>query len=101
METTNQPEMEMSPEQLEEQKEKMLEFYKTSMPYLKAQLEYEQMLLSIDETRFKRSSIQYQFAMMMNPQQQEEEVDEERGSDFDIDKESNIADQRKRKLKRG
>ena len=101
METTNQPEMEMSPEQLEEQKEKMLEFYKTSMPYLKAQLEYEQMLLSIDETRFKRSSIQYQFAMMMNPQQQEEEVDEERGSDFDIDKESNTADQGKRKLKRG
>lgn len=100
METTNQqPEMEMTPEQLEEQKEKMLEFYRNSMPYLKAQLEYEQMLLSIDETRFKRSSIQYQFAMMMNPQQ--EEVDEERGSDFDIDKESDTADQGKRKLKRG
>ena len=77
METTNQPEMEMTPEQLEEQKEKMLEFYRNSMPYLKAQLEYEQMLLSIDETRFKRSSIQYQFAMMMNPQQQEEDEQEE------------------------
>ncbi len=33
MEKTKQPEMEMTPEQLEEQKEKMLEFYKTSMPY--------------------------------------------------------------------
>jgi hypothetical protein len=78
METTNQqPEMEMTPEQLEEQKEKMLEFYRNSMPYLKAQLEYEQMLLNIDETRFKRSSIQYQFAMMMNPQQQEEDEQEE------------------------
>jgi len=37
---------------------------------------------------------------MMNPPQ-EEEADEERGSDFDIDKESNTADQGKRKLKRG
>lgn len=73
METTNQPEMEMTPEQLEEQKEKMLEFYKTSMPYLKAQLDYEKMLLEIDETRFKRSSIQYQFAMMMNPPQEEDQ----------------------------
>lgn len=99
METLNQqPEMEMTAEQLEEQKEKMLEFYKSSMPYLNAQLEYEKMLLQIDETRFKRSSIQYQFAMMMNPQNQEE--NEESGSDFDIDK-SNTSDQSKRKLKRG
>jgi hypothetical protein len=37
--------------------------------------------------------------MMMAPQQ--EEADEERGSDFDIDKESSTADQGKRKLKRG
>lgn len=77
MEKTNQTEMEMTPEQLEEQKEKMLEFYKTSMPYLRAQLDYEKLLLEIDETRFKRSSIQYQFAMMMNPQQQDEDEQEE------------------------
>jgi hypothetical protein len=77
METNQQPEMEMTPEQLEAQKEKMLEFYRESMPYLKAQLDYEKMLLEIDETRFKRSSIQYQFAMMMNPPQQEEDDQEE------------------------
>lgn len=100
METINQqPEMQLTPEQLEEQKEKMLEFYQTSMPYLRAQLDYEEMLLKIDEARFKRSSIQYQYAMMMAPQQ--EEADEERGSDFDVDKESNTVDQGKRKLKRG
>jgi hypothetical protein len=34
------------------------------------------MLLEIDETRFKRSSIQYQFAMMMNPQNSEEDLEE-------------------------
>jgi len=92
METTNQqPEMEMTPEQLEAQKEKMLEFYRNSMPYLRAQLDYEQMLLDIDETRFKRSSIQYQFAMMMNPQQ--EEGDQEESSER--------AKSDSRKLKRG
>ena len=100
METVNQQDVEMTPEQLAEQKENMLRFYTESLPYLEAQLKYEQMLLQIDEARFKRSSIQYQFAMMMNPPQ-EEEADEERGSDFDIDKESNTADQGKRKLKRG
>lgn len=100
METVNQqPEMQLTPEQLEEQKEKMLEFYQNSMPYLKAQLDYEEMLLKIDEARFKRSSIQYQYAMMMAPQ--EEESGDEKGSDFDIDKNSNAADQAKRKLKRG
>jgi hypothetical protein len=82
METTNQqPEMEMTPEQLAEQKEKMLEFYRESMPYLRAQLDYEKMLLEIDETRFKRSSIQYQFAMMVNGPQQEEEDDQEESSE--------------------
>ena len=100
METVNQQDVEMTPEQLAEQKENILRFYTESLPYLEAQLKYEQMLLQIDEARFKRSSIQYQFAMMVNPPQ-EEEADEERGSDFDIDKESNTADQGKRKLKRG
>jgi hypothetical protein len=95
METTNQqPEMEMTPEQLEEQKERMLEFYKTSMPYLKAQLDYEKLLLEIDEARFKRSSIQYQFAMMMNPPQDEEE-------DLENDLPETAAKSESRKLKRG
>jgi hypothetical protein len=95
METTNQqPEMEMTPEQIEEQKEKMLEFYRNSMPYLKAQLDYEKMLLEIDETRFKRSSIQYQFAMMMNPQNSEEDLEE-------INESTEPTKSEGRKLKRG
>jgi hypothetical protein len=93
METNQQPEMEMTPEQLAEQKEKMLEFYRESMPYLKSQLDYEKMLLEIDETRFKRSSIQYQFAMMVNPQPQEEDNDQEESSE--------PAKSDSRKLKRG
>lgn len=100
METNQQPEMEMTPEQLAEQKEKMLGFYKESMPYLRAQLDYEKLLLEIDETRFKRSNIQYQFAMMMNPPQEEND-DEDTGADHDIDNNPNIPEQGKRKLKRG
>jgi hypothetical protein len=100
METNQQPEMEMTPEQLAEQKEKMLEFYRESMPYLRAQLDYEKLLLEIDETRFKRSNIQYQYAMMMNPAQEEDD-DEDMGSDQDIDNNPNISEQGKRKLKRG
>jgi hypothetical protein len=100
METNQQPEMEMTPEQLAEQKEKMLEFYRESMPYLRAQLDYEKLLLEIDEARFKRSNIQYQFAMMMNPPQEEND-DEDAGADHDIDNNPNMPEQGKRKLKRG
>ena len=58
---------ELAPEELEAKKKEMLQFYKQSMPYLKAQLSYEQMLFEIDEIRFKRTQIQMQYAMMMNP----------------------------------
>jgi len=62
----NQQEQTMTAEQLAERKQEMLTFYKESVPYLEAQLKYEQLLLEIDEARFKRSSIAYQFAMMAN-----------------------------------
>lgn len=97
METVNQQDVEMTPEQLAEQKENMLRFYTESLPYLEAQLKYEQMLLQIDEARFKRSSIQYQFAMMMNPPQ--EEADEETEREDLIMSEKPVS--KERKLKRG
>ncbi len=64
----------LSPEELAEKKEEMLRFYNESMPYLEGQLNYEKMLLEIDELRFKRSQIQMQFAMMMNPPEEEEDL---------------------------
>ena len=94
-----QPEQELSAEQLIEQKEKMLKFYTESLPYLNAQLKYEEVLLSIDETRFKRTNIQYNFAMMMN-QQQEEESEDNKGSDFDVDKRKAATPQVKKTLKK-
>jgi hypothetical protein len=48
------------------------------MPYLEAQHNYEEMLMKIDEVRFKRTNIQMQFAMMAQAQQ---EAEQEEGDD--------------------
>tara|TARA_R110000868_G_scaffold253183_1_gene509860 strand:+ start:40 stop:315 length:276 start_codon:yes stop_codon:yes gene_type:complete len=81
----NQQEQEnMSAEQLAQRKADMLNFYKDSVPYLEAQLNYEDMLLKIDEARFKRSSIAYQFAMMTQNSETPETPEED---DLDIDSE--------------
>lgn len=79
MENVNQQEqeVELTAEELAEKKEQMLKFYTESLPYLKAQAEYEKILCEIDEARFKRTSIQYQYAMMeQNQQEQPTEVEE-------------------------
>lgn len=94
----NQQEKEMTAEELAVQKEQMLQFYTESLPYLEAQLKYEEVLMKIDETRFKRTSIQMQYAMMMNAQN---EIEEEEGSDNDIDNEPSVPEQGKRKLRKG
>ena len=67
----NQQERELTVEELAAQKEQMLQFYTESLPYLEAQLKYEQTLLAIDEARFKRTNIQMQYAMMAQAQQEE------------------------------
>lgn len=72
-EPTEQEMEQMSPEDLAKKKKEMLEFYTESLPYLEAQHKYEEILMRIDEVRFKRSQIQMQFAMMMNPPEETEE----------------------------
>jgi hypothetical protein len=96
MENVNQqePEVELTAEELAVRKEEMLKFYTESLPYLKAQAEYEKTLCEIDEARFKRTTIQYQYAMFM--QQQEEQPE---GADNDIDNSPEIPEQG-RKLKK-
>lgn len=73
----NQQEQELTQEELAERKEQMLSFYTESMPYLSAQLAYEKILLEIDEARFKRSSMQMQYAMMMQTQEEESKKTDE------------------------
>lgn len=79
-----QQEMELSPAELEARKEEMLQFYTESLPYLEAQFKYEEMLMKLDEVRFKRTNIQMQYAMMMQAQRdameelaEQEETDQE------------------------
>ena len=62
----------LSPEELAARKEDMLTFYKQSMPYLEAQLEYEKMLSDIDEMRLKRTQIQMTYAQMMAPPEEDD-----------------------------
>lgn len=95
----NQQEREFTAEELAAQKEQMLQFYTESLPYLEAQLKYEDLLMKIDEARFKRNSIQMQWAMMMQAQQEPEPETE--GNDSDVDTDPNIPEQGKRKLRKG
>ncbi len=70
------PQENLSPEELTAKKEEMLQFYKESMPYLEAQFQYEKMLSEIDEMRLKRTQIQMAYAQMMAPPE-EDPTDEE------------------------
>jgi hypothetical protein len=71
-----QPEQELSHEELMARKEEMKQFYDESVPYLESQAKYEKLLTDIEEARFKRAQFQYQFAMMMS-QSQGQELEEE------------------------
>ena len=73
----NQQDKEFTAEELAAQKEQMLQFYTESLPYLEAQAKYEDVLLKIEEARFKRTSIQMQYAMMAQAQQEAEEDEKE------------------------
>jgi hypothetical protein len=71
-----QPEQELSHEELMARKEEMKQFYDESVPYLESQAKYEKLLTDIEEARFKRAQFQYQFAMMMSQSQEPDSEDE-------------------------
>ena len=73
----NQQEQELTAEELTARKEEMLKFYTDSVPYLEAQLQYESLLTQIEELRFKRTNIQFQYAMMMDSQKEVVEKEEQ------------------------
>lgn len=98
----------LTEEQLEQRKGDMLKFYTESLTYLEAQYKYEELLMRIDEVRFKRTQIQMQYAMMMarDSENEEEELDTKKPSQTNAQAptpESNQSTQRKgerRPLKR-
>jgi len=67
----------LSPEELEARRDEMKQFYENSVPYLEAQAKYEKLLTDVEESRYRRATMQMQYASMMASTQ---------GSDFDIDK---------------
>lgn len=96
----NQQEREFTAEELAAQKEQMLQFYTDSLPYLEAQLKYEEVLMKIDEVRFKRTSIQMQYAMMAQAQQEAELEQEDSDNDLDTEP-ADLPQAGKRKLRKG
>ena len=64
---------ELTAEQLESRRDEMKEFYEKSLPYLKSQSEYEKLLTEIEEARFKRATMQMQYASMMVANQEDPE----------------------------
>lgn len=71
-----QQEEQLSPEQLEARREEMKTFYENSVPYLEAQSKYERLLTEVEESRYKRASMQMQYANMMAAAQHQVEQEE-------------------------
>lgn len=94
-----QQEQNLTPEELAARKEEMLQFYTESVPYLEAQLKYEDLLMQLDEVRFKRTSIQVQYAMMMQGARSEE-LDEEEEIDSPANPNAEAFQPKGKKLKR-
>ncbi len=67
----------LSAEQLEARREEMKQFYESSVPYLEAQAKYEKLLTEVEEARYKRATMQLQYATMMAATQPSENDENE------------------------
>jgi hypothetical protein len=81
----------MSAEELDKKKKEMLKYYKDSLPYLKAQIEYEEALANLDEIRLKRVRLQHEFAYLTQAPESE--------SEENLEKEINQATKEKKEKK--
>ena len=70
-------EQELTQEELAARKEEMKAFYDDSLPYLESQAKYEKFLTEIEEARFKRATIQIQWANITAAQQEQDTSDRE------------------------
>jgi hypothetical protein len=62
----------ISPEELVRRREELSAHYKETIPFLKRQLEYEELLTKIEEARANRFMIQVKVAQYMAPDPEEE-----------------------------
>jgi hypothetical protein len=68
-----QEKRELTSQERADQKSKLLEYYKESIPLLETQIVYEELLTKIQEQKYKRFQMEYQMAMAMAPTPSEEE----------------------------
>lgn len=66
---------ELTPEEVKERKEKLVQYYTEQVEFLTVQLEYETLVTQIEEQRAKRLQYQVMVANMLadEPEEQEEE----------------------------
>ena len=85
---TNQEEREFSPEEIAQQRENMLAYYKDQEEYLTVVLKHEELKASISKARAERFMYDIRVAQMMAGPQEEETDEQETppGSDHDVDK---------------
>jgi hypothetical protein len=100
MSNQHEEEVELTQEELIARKEEMKAFYEESIPYLKAQAEYEKLLTDIDEARFKRATLNYQWAQFAAKTSQEAQYNEEGEDSVETDKAPEQEDTTARKLKK-
>jgi hypothetical protein len=70
-----QQEEQLTAEQLEARRLEMKSFYESSIPYLESQAKYEKLLTDVEESRYKRATMQLQYANMMATQHEMEQED--------------------------
>jgi hypothetical protein len=66
----------LTPEEVKERKEKLIEYYTEQVNFLTVQLKYETLVTDIEEQRAKRLQFQVMVANMLAPDDDEEEVEE-------------------------
>ena len=72
MEETMEKEPQLTQEQIEDNKQKLMEYYEKNIPFLKLQKEYEELITNIQESKTRRLIAQLQFAQIVAPQEEPE-----------------------------
>ena len=65
---------ELTPEEVKERKEKLIQYYTEQVDFLTVQLEYETLVTAIEEQRAKRVQFQVMVANMLAQDEEEEEA---------------------------
>jgi hypothetical protein len=69
----------LTPEEVKERKEKLIEYYTEQVNFLTVQLKYETLVTDIEEQRAKRLQFQVMVANMLAPDDEEEVEEKPRG----------------------